>query len=103
MTDKNINEAILENLGGKSQNHLNEILRNFTDADYEVETFDDSSYIDIDSMTDTLKPHEMSSSLISLNIQSINANFGKLTTLITYLNERNFMFSVYRRHVLKTI
>ena len=40
----------------KSQNNLNEILTNFTDTDYEVQTFDDSSYIDIDSMTDNLKP-----------------------------------------------
>ena len=93
MADKDINEEILENIGGKSQNNLNEILRNFTDTDFEVKTFDDSSYIDIDSMTDNLKPHEKSFSLMSLNIQSINAKFDKLTTLSSYLNESNFMFS----------
>ena len=65
MADKDINEEILENIGGKSQNNLNEILRNFTDTDFEVQTFDDSSYIDIDSMTDNLKPHEKSFSLES--------------------------------------
>ena len=27
-------------------------MRNFTDMGFEVQTFDDSSYIDIDSMTD---------------------------------------------------
>ena len=32
-------------------------------------------------------------SLLSVNIQSINAKFDKLLTLITYLNESNFMFS----------
>ena len=48
---------------------------------------------DIDSMTDNLKPHEKSFSLMSLNIQSINAKFDKLTTLLSYLNESNFMFS----------
>ena len=93
MADKDINEEILENIGGKSQNNLNEILRNFTDTDFEVQTFDDSSYIDIDSMTDNLKPHEKSFSLMSLNIQSINAKFDKLTTLLSYLNESNSMFS----------
>ena len=93
MADNDINEEILENIGGKSQNNLNEILRNFTDADFEVQTFDDSSYIDIDSMTDNLKPHEKSFSLMSLNIQSINAKFDKLTTVLSYLNESNFMFS----------
>ena len=44
-------------------------------------------------MTDNLKPHEKSFSLMSLNIQSINAKFDKLTTLLSYLNESNFMFS----------
>ena len=74
MTDKDINEEILENIGGKSQNNLNEILRNSTDTDFEVQTFDDSSYIDIDidSMPDNLKPNEKSFSLMSLNIQSIH-------------------------------
>ena len=43
MADKDINEEILENIGGKSQNNLNEILRNFIDTDFEVKTFDDSS------------------------------------------------------------
>ena len=93
MADKDINEEILENIGGKSQNNLNEILRNFTDTDFEVQTFDDSSYIDIDSMTDNLKPQEKPFSLMSLNIQSINAKFDKLTTLLSYLNESNFKFS----------
>ena len=68
-------------------------MRNFTDRDFEVQTFDDSSYIDIYSTTDNLKPHEKSSFLVSLNIQSMNAKFDKLTTLLPYLNESNFMFS----------
>ena len=49
--------------------------------------------VDIDSMIDNLKPHEKSFSLISLNIQSINAKFDNFTTLLSYLNESNFMFS----------
>ena len=93
MTDKDINEEIYENVGGKSQNNLNEILRNFTDTDFEVQTFDDSSYIDIDSMTDNPKPHEKSFSFMSLNIQSINSKFDTLTTLLSYLNESYCMFS----------
>ena len=51
--------------------------------DFEVQTFDDSSYIDIDSMTDNLRPHKKSFSLLSLNIQSINAKFDKLTSLLS--------------------
>ena len=92
MADKDINEEILKNIRGKSQNNLNEILRNFTDTDFEVQIFDDSSYIDIDSMRDNLKPHEKSFSLMSLNIQSINAKFDNLKTLLSYLKESHFMF-----------
>ena len=47
MTDKDIYEEILRNIGGKSQNNADEILRNFSDTDFEVQTFDDPSYIDI--------------------------------------------------------
>ena len=85
MTDKDVNEEILKNIGGKSQNNLNDILRNFTDMDFDVQTFDDSSYIDIDSMMDNLKLHE-SLSLWWVSILSINAKFDKHTTLLSDLN-----------------
>ena len=45
MTDKDVKEEILENIGGKSQNNLNEIQRNFTDTDFENQTFYNSSYV----------------------------------------------------------
>ena len=44
-------------------------------------------------MTDNLKAHEKSFSLMSLNIQSINKKFDKPTTLLSHLNESNFMFN----------
>ena len=44
-------------------------------------------------MTDNLKPHETSFSLVSLNIQIMNSKFDKRTTLLSYLNESIFMFS----------
>ena len=66
--------------------------------DFEVQTFDDSSYIDIDRMTDNLKPHEKSYTLASLNIHSNNAKFYKITIILSYSNESNFMFSVICIH-----
>ena len=75
MRDKDINEEMLKNITGKSQNNLNDTLRNFNDTDFEVQTFDDSSYIDAVSMVaDNPKPHEKSFSLMGLDIESINAN-----------------------------
>ena len=88
MIAEDINEEILKNVGGKLNNNLNEILRSFTDTDFEIQTFSD-----IESMENKLKPHINSFSIVSLNIQSINAKFDKLTTLIDYLKESDFMFS----------
>ena len=77
-----MNEEIIENIGGKLNTTLNEMMRSFTDTDFEVKTFDDSSYIDIDSMVDQLLPCNNSFSVMSLNILSMNAKFDKLTTLL---------------------
>ena len=84
---------ILRNIGGKSKNNLKKKLNNFTDTDFEIDTFIESPYFDIDSFREQLTPHTMKFSVSSVNIQSINAKFDKLLTLITYLNENNFMFS----------
>ena len=84
--------VIVMNVGGKSQNILNEILKNFINADFEVQTFDDSSYIDTDSMTGNLWSRERVCSLVRLNIQSTNANLTNLQ-LSYFLNELDFMFS----------
>ena len=93
MNLSDFNDEILRNIGGKSRNNLNEILNNFTDTDFEIDTFNESPYIDIDSLSAQLIPHTKKFSVLSVNIQSINAKFDKLLALITYLNDNNFMFS----------
>ena len=93
MNQSDFNDEILRNIGGKSKNNLNEILNNFTDTDFEIDTFSESPYIDIDSLSEQLIPHTKKFSVLSVNIQSINAKFDKLLALITYLNDNNFMFS----------
>ena len=50
-----------------------EILNNFTDTDFEIDTFIESPYIDIDSLSEQLIPHTNKFSVLSVNIQSINA------------------------------
>ena len=93
MNQSNFSDEILRNVGGKSGNDLNEILNNFADTDFEIDTFSESPYIDIDSLSEQLIPHTNKFSVLSVNIQSINAKFDKLLALITYLSDNNFMFS----------
>ena len=57
MNQSDFNDEILRNIGGKSKNNLNEILNNFTDTDFEIDTFSESPYIDIDSLSEQLIPH----------------------------------------------
>ena len=83
MNQSDFNDEILRNIGGKSKNNLNEILNNFTDTDFEIDTFSESPYIDIDSLSEQLIPHTKKFSVLSVNIQSINAKFDKLLALIT--------------------
>ena len=93
MNQSDFNDEILRNIGGKSKNNSNEILNDFTDTDFEIDTFSESPYIDIDSLSEQLIPHTKKFSVLSVNIQSINAKFDWLLALITYLNDSNFMFS----------
>ena len=93
MNQSDVNDEILRSIGGKSKNNLNEILNNITDTDFEIDTFSESPYIDIDSLSEQLLPHTKKFSVLNVNIQSINAKFDKLLALITYLNNNNFMFS----------
>ena len=61
--------------------------------DFEIDTFSESPYIEIDSLSEPLIPHTKKFSVLSVNIQSINAKFDKLLALITDLNDINFMLS----------
>ena len=94
MNQSDFNDEILRNIGGKSNKNLNEILNYFTDTDFEIGTFSESPYIDIDFFkwtTDTT--HKEKLSALSVNTQIINAKFDKLLTFFTYLNENNLMCS----------
>ena len=95
MNQSDFNDEILRNIGGKSKNNLNEIFNDFTDTDFEIDIFSESPCIDIDSLSEQLIPQTKKFSVLSVNIQSINAKFDKLLALITYLNDNNFMFSAY--------
>ena len=44
MNQSDFNDKIVRNIGGKFENNLNEILNNFTDTDFEIDTFSVSIY-----------------------------------------------------------
>ena len=68
MNQSDFNDEILRNIGGKSKNNLNEIFNNFTDTDFEIDTFSESSYIDFDSFS--LSAHTQTFSVMSVNLIS---------------------------------
>ena len=54
----NLDDEILRNIGGKSKINLNEILRDFTDTNFEIRTHGESPYIDTDSIVKHLQPND---------------------------------------------
>ena len=49
-------DEILKNIGGKSENDLNEILNDFIDTDFEINTFGDLPHKGIDSQPEHFMP-----------------------------------------------
>ena len=93
MSTFELDDKILKNVGGKSENNLNEIMKNFENADFEMTTFGDSPYIETDKLHASLSPHQKRFSILSINIQSINAKYDKLIALLSSLDEIKFKFS----------
>ena len=93
MNKHKLDEEILKNVGGKTANNLINILQDFNDTDFEIQTYNESPYVDIDNLPITLKPHSSNFSILNINIQIINAKFDKLTVLLTSLSENGFNFS----------
>ena len=83
--------AILSNLGGFELNNLISILYI---EDNEPHIIQHSSYYDIDSFKKLISNHNNIFSVLSLNIQSINAKFSELETFVEELLNVQFKFSV---------
>ena len=83
--------AILSNLGGFGSNNLISIL---DIEDNEPQIIQHSSYYDIDSFKKLISNHNNIFSVLSLNIQSINAKFSELETFVEELHNVQFKFNV---------
>ena len=84
---------ILKQFGGNDVNNLNNILKNDEDSDDEIKTFQQSAYYSLENAVDVLKSNRDKFTVLSLNAQSIQAKFDKLSILISHLNDNNFQFS----------
>ena len=83
--------AIISNLGGFELNNLISIL---DIEDNEPQIIQHSSYYDIDSFKKLISNHNNIFSVLSLNIQSINAKLSELETFVEELLNVQFKFSV---------
>ena len=83
--------AILSNLGGFELNNLISIL---DIEDNEPQIIQHSSYYDIDSFKKLISNRNNIFSVLSLNIQSINAEFSELETFVDELHNVQFKFNV---------
>ena len=85
----------LRHVGGITKCDLNNILRcsQFQNDDF-MAVLAHSPYYDMDSLESILPSNVDKFSILSLNIQSINAKFDSLCALISILADKNFQFSV---------
>ena len=94
MNQEEISNDILQPIGGVTKHDLNEILRcsQFRDEDFPT-IIARSPYYDDESFDSLLIQNLDKFSILSLNIQSINAKFDDLSSLISILADKNFYFS----------
>ena len=83
------NLDILNNYGGIDTNSLLSVTNMFEDDNNEINLIKQSRYFSIDDLISCLNNKHECFSIMSLNIQSINAKFNSFTTLIDLINEKN--------------
>ena len=82
---ESVSDTILQFLGGSEKNYLCKILDTSSVNENEPVFINPSLYRDDHMLVDQLCKHESKSSLLSLNIQSINAKIDELRILIENL------------------
>ena len=70
--------CILSHVGGQDRNNLNNLLQSFVDSNDEIPTFAESPYIAVDDLQSVLGANDNKFSVLTLNIQSLNAKFDNL-------------------------
>ena len=68
------------------ENDLNHILSTFVESEHDIENFCDSRYIELSDITPIIKDDGKDFTILTLNIQSINAKFDNLYPVINSLS-----------------
>ena len=87
-------EIYLRHFGGVRENSLSYHIGSTDDESYEIKTIDHSSYIDHESLMDSLKLKKNNFSIFSVNIQSLNSKFDKLLAMLHDIRNHNYEFSL---------
>ena len=90
------NEIVLQFTGGISNSCLNNILSigNTLDENCELPIIRRSSYYDVDKFNSLAQTNGNKFSILSSNIQSINAKFSELEAFVNDLSSLSFTFSI---------
>ena len=75
-----------------TENDLNHILSTFVDSEHEIENFCDSRYIELSDIKSVIKNDGKEFTVLTLNIQSINAKFDNLYPVINNLSSIGLYF-----------
>ena len=83
-----------------TENDFNHILSTFVDSEHEIKNFCDSRYIELSDIKSVIKKHGKEFTVLTLNIQSINAKFDNLYPVINNLSSMGLYFGAIfsRRH-----
>ena len=92
MNGELLETELLQQFGGVSANNLLEILKETDVEEQEINILGPSKYVDLDSITSFIKNNKDNFTIFSVNIQSLNAKFEELSTMIKYFRE-NFKFN----------
>ena len=88
-----LDRAFLQCYGGISVNSLNETLHVNDDYDEQIDVIKHSSYYDTNLLKSTLASKKQCFTVLSSNIESINAKFNELQILIKQLQDTDLHFS----------
>ena len=88
MSDLNLANDLLENLGGVNRNDLNSVLKTDNENDDSFETYHQSNYYDIDSLVKSLQKDDQKFHTLSLNIESLKSKFSQLLVFLGSLLEQ---------------
>ena len=79
------------NLAG-SENDLNHVLSTFVDSEHEITNFCHSHYVDMSEIQSIFQNSQNEFLILTLNIQSVNAKFDNLFSVIDNLSSQGLYF-----------